>query len=298
MRPAKLLPSFVPTVVVFGMAACGTGAPDLSPQQTDPALLAGNPAPEVFPGYKHTRERSRFLLGTSSPTIQIEGGFEKSIGAQGVFATDAVNGWALAVPNADAPIKKRPPFPGNADDHNRHTLEYFLASGIPKDQVTGVHVNTLMRGGMNANGEQLPNQFLGYYSCLERSIQGVPVVESQAWARFNVDGDVVEESVYWPALPPTLEADITNFQVAALDNAYRAKLAAPVPLDFASGKIAIHHSSSTDHRKFTVVITYDVNPAEHRKGRTHHFDINGRAVIISNETENLSVPTKPRRSLN
>ena len=302
MRIQKLLSGSALAVVALYALACSTSSPEPSPQSQDPTA----PAPlqptgptalgEGFPGYHHTFDRSRFAASlTKELTAFRENGFEKIAGEQGVFAVDALNGWALAVPNAGAEITKRPPFPGNADDHNQHAREYFRAAGIPDDQVSGVHVNTLMQGGAGGDGARVPDRFLGYYSVLERSIQGVPVVDSQAWVRFNVDGDVVEESIYWPALPASLADDIARFTTTAADHHYRAKLKAAVALDVPSGKLAIHHASSTDHRAFTALVTFDVNPVEHRKARMHHFDSTGELVQIPNETESSATPRRAPR---
>jgi hypothetical protein len=238
----------------------------------------------AYPGYVHSRGRSRFNAGAVAAS-RSEGGFAKSIGENGVFAVDSVTGWALAVPNADAPSTQRPPLPGSADDHNRRTLEYFRAAGIPAAQISGVHVNALMQGGADASGARTGDSLKAYYSVLERSIQGVPVVESRAWARFNADDDVVEESVYWPALPASVDADLAALKAAAGTANFHSKLTAAVALDPKSGHLAIHHSSPTDHRPFAVQVTYDVDPMQHRKAKTRHFDLAGREVAIPNETD-------------
>jgi hypothetical protein len=138
--------------------------------------------------------------------------------------------------------------PGNANSE---------AAGIPQDQISGVHANATMSGGMAPSGVRPPDQLKGYCSVLERSISGVKVSESKAWVRFNLDGAVVEESVYWPELPASLQTDVAVMKGAVaggLSNKVNAKDA----LDLTSGDIWIHHSQPWDDRLFGAEVTCDV----------------------------------------
>jgi hypothetical protein len=231
-------------------------------------------------GYVHSQSSSHFDVGSGISSLS-DGGFQKVIGSNGVFAVDMVTGWALSIPNGDAPITTRPPLTGTADDHNRAALAYFASVGIPQDQVSGVHANTLMAGGMPANSTtRVPDHLKAYYSVLERTVDGLSVVESKAWVRFNVDGSVVEESVFWPELPGSIHGDILAMKTAVVDGLPNRLKSPTAVLNYRSGRIQIHHSQAWDHRSFAAIVTYDVMPVNTHRARTHHFDVNGNEIDV------------------
>jgi hypothetical protein len=51
-----------------------------------------------------------------------------------------------------------------------------------------------------------------YYSVVERAVDGIPVPDSFAWARANSESRIVEEAVYWPALPRDVLAEAKTVQ--------------------------------------------------------------------------------------
>jgi hypothetical protein len=265
------------TLVIFGLG-CNSAQPNES--------TVIRPLSAAIVGYGHTFAHSLFKPG--DPLSQISDlGFSKIVGTNGVFATDETNGWVLATPNGGAPSTQRPPYSGDADDHNSKVLAYFLSAGIPQDQIGGVNVHTMMQGGINATGERTADRLLGYYSLLTREINGILVAESTAWARFNVDNDLVEESVFWPELPATVVDQATAMSTQVADVSQLGSLQQTIEASYpgygtATGHVVIHHADSTYHGASFVVVTYDSTPGHDGLG-VYHFDKNGQRVILAHE---------------
>jgi hypothetical protein len=276
-------------VGVMGLATLGSACVNRADDtvKTSSALTASPAvtATPPVPGYSHAFERSLFKPGGTLTTAS-EMGITKIIGSNGVFATDQVNGWVLATPNAGAPSTTRPPLPGAASDHNAKVLAYFVAAGIPQDQIGSVSTHTLMRGGASAAGVRDPDQFEGFYSILNRAINGVVVSESTAWARFNTDGEVVEESVYWPPLPASVVQDATALAAKVADPAFTSVLTQIEAHDpgygIVDGQVVIHHNDATSHAAPYAVATYDSLPSRGGRG-IKHFDGSGVRIFIAAE---------------
>jgi hypothetical protein len=273
--------------VIFSAIAfvVGCAAPSDDQRTIVSSTLVAVPVGTVS-GYGHTFERSLFKPGGSVSSIS-HMGFAKFVGSDGVFATDEVNGWVLATPNAGSPLTTRPPFSVNADDHNAKVLAYFLGAGIPKDQIRNVDVHAEMHGGMSATGVRTKDQLVGFCSILNRAINGFLVAESTAYATFNVDGDVVEESVYWPELPGYVVADAAALATMSADPKQQSAFLQKVEAAYQGygrpdGQIVIHHGDSTYHGAQFAVATYDTLPP--RGGQpVLHFDGSGQRVVLPHE---------------
>jgi hypothetical protein len=269
------LPMFL---AVLGVTAgCANGI-----QPDEGRRVSGKLSADPISGYKHSFDKSLVKLGSISSRISDQG-FSKVIGSDGVFAVDEINGFAESVPNPEA-IARRPPYPGTAADHHARTAQYFLIAGLPSDQIGVIQVHTAMRGGQSVTGQRTPDQFLGYYSIIGRQILGVPVSESFAWARFNVDGDVVEEAVFWPELPGQLKTDVQSFLdvTANVDrsDALKANIEKGAPgHGKAPGRIVIHHQNATDRAAPFSRVLYDVTLPGERQ-RTRRFDMSGAEVVL------------------
>ena len=283
-------------VLVAVVVAC-LGCDGARPQDSrvGTALTA---APNI-PGFSHTFEHSRFKPG-GAPSAISDMGFSKLVGTNGVFSVDEVNGWVLATPNGGAPSTLRPPYPGTAADHDARVLGYFLASGIPKDQIAGIQVHTLMQTSMSlVDNKKAPDTLLGYYSILNRAINGVPVADSTAWARFNADDEVVEESVFWPELPASVLDRVSAVTAAFGDSARLGAIQQKIEAGAKGygsvpGRIVIHHADSTYRGTPFAVVTYDVFPG-HDRLAVGHFDETGQRITLAHETQPAPVALRSHR---
>jgi hypothetical protein len=266
-------------------AACGDAK---QPEKATQGLTAAL----QISGYHHSFQSSRFKPGDGILSIS-DMGFSKLVGSNGVFAEDQINGWVLATPNGGAPSTMRPPYSVSATDHNNRVLAYFIAAGLPQDQVRNVQVHTLMKGGQSPLGVREPDKLLAYTSVLSRAINGIPVSESTAWARFNIDDEVVEESVYWPELPASVLNDAATMSAMATDpgrlRALQQSIETNAPgYGSVAGRVVIHHADSTYRGTPFFAVTYDVSPGHDRLG-VGHFDANGRQVTLAHELSRAPV---------
>lgn len=193
-------------------------------QSPSPGLIASDEGGAV--GYQHSLERSRFVTGATGAELRRveEHGFSKVVGPDGVFATDLRNGLVVAVQSGGSDkgegkagdVEAKPGYVMDPDKHNKQVIDYFLAAGVPKDQIGGVHATTyLSSSGSAQDVRPAPPKVDGYASVLERKIEKYAVVDSVAWARMNEQGKVVSEWVYWPAIPAKALADAKRLEELA-----------------------------------------------------------------------------------
>jgi hypothetical protein len=247
-------------------------------------------------GYQHSIERSRFVTGSSVNQLRPieEFGFSKVLGPNGVFATNLRNGLVIASQNDGMDKSETLPRPEEAraehlrypDKHNAMVMEYFIAAGIPRDQVGGIHANTYLSGGGASDDAALARKVDGYASVLQRVVgDKFPVVDSVAWARLDNDGKSISEWVYWPAIPARVIADARLLEgLTAGDR--RAEYLARLPAGLPPGIVVIRHSSATDEGPFEALATYDV--VDNRSVR--HFDVEGAERRLPSERLNLGLP--------
>lgn len=271
------------SAAVASCAAADDAARNSSTEQASASEAAAGPvAPgPVRAGYVHALERSKFPIGGKALS-RAELGMQKSVGDQGVFAT-LPTGLTLGMPNADAAARQKPPYPGGADAQNKAVRAYFVGAGLPADQISEVVPFAAMHSeGAVADGLKgaMANARLGYYfSVLRRQVDGIPVADSLAWARLNVDGEVVIESVYWPDIPEAMITQAREAQARLADPATHRALMAKVP-GATEGSLVIHHTPGFYQGAFEAVATYDIAGDG---GKVHHFDITGQAVDLAEE---------------
>jgi hypothetical protein len=192
----------------------------------------------------------------------------------------------------------------NPDKHNEIVMDYFIAAGIPKDQVGGIHANTYLSGGGLGENTASVRKVEGYASVVERVVGGkFRVAESSAWARLDNDGKSITEWVYWPAVPAKAVSDarlLEEFTSGPKKSEYLARLPAGLP----PGNVVIHHSSATDEGPFEVLATYDVTvtSGEYSEGAdkmskppfgvttVRHFDVEGVERRLPSERLSLGAP--------
>jgi hypothetical protein len=88
-------------------------------------------------------------------------------------------------------------------------LAYFTEAGLPRDEVDLITASVTMFVSTSSDEEE-ESKFAAYTSHVNRVLNDMPAMASIAWAPFNADGEVVLESVYWPAIPAAvLEEAVT-----------------------------------------------------------------------------------------
>ncbi|HEX8106643.1 MAG TPA: hypothetical protein VF516_02895 [Kofleriaceae bacterium] len=213
-------------------------------------------------------------------------------GARGSFATDRVTGAVLAVRTAMRPDQYPEPLSQSAEEHSRVASDYLVRSGVPTSEVSGTHVTTTMAGGMSRDGKLAPwsQRLLWYSTHLERSVGGVPVEGSFAFAALDTSGAAITEGVYWPSIPADVVARAQELSRRLGSPDTRASFFEPVlkahpEIDKAAGTVKIVHTSAGYPGRFEVQAVYSVivrNP-NRGKAKTLRFDGSGARVVLGDE---------------
>jgi hypothetical protein len=278
-------------------------APSSQPSATVAALSADPAAARYVPtsgpgdaaGFVHVFANSRFHL--TSQNARQESSVAKVVGDDGVFATNKVTGASRALRNADSPVLKRPPLTQSADAHNARVLAYFKAAGLPQDQIREAHVLTHMISSGPSSEPHVTPTFAGYATVITRQINGIPVPDSFAAARFNADDEVVEEWVYWPTIPSRAIADASAIATALVGGSgLRSRL--PARFRTAPAIAAIRHTDFADESGFqafgSLDVRYEKDVNGGYRGGTRNFDINGSEVIHPNRRPNTVTVDTPK----
>jgi hypothetical protein len=283
-------------VLVIALAAgCSNAPAELPPQELHGSVVVSG---DVAAGYLHAPQNSRFRIGTFKDE-KSEHGLRKTIGSDGVFAVDERNGSALGVPNGDAVALLKRPLTTNADVHNERVLAYFKSAGLPSAQVSGVHVTASMIGsahGVDESPESVDVQgadLEGFQSVLERTIDGVPVPDSFAWARFNEDDDSVWENVHWPPIPRGVVEAARAMQRSLEATGKRQGLAKLAGVrDPTTLRVTIRHSSFAVEGPVASLASVDaIVDGGKGKARVAHLDLEGRELSLPPERP-LRIPDK------
>lgn len=233
-----------------------------------------------IPGFRMSATASRFALGASA-RVEEDAVSIRHVGTQGVFA-ELSNGFVKAGMGPDAASAKLPPLTTDSALHNERVRAYFSAAGLPADQVARVRVNALMHeeGSYEDSKKGLPptvRRLIGFNSIVDRSIDGVLVRNSHAWARFNSADEVVAEEVWWPELPAELHDEVAAFKSVTENNStmqqYREGL--PEKARSAVGVLCVHHPLPLGYDWY-LHVTYDVMLEGENYVRS--FDRSGREV--------------------
>jgi hypothetical protein len=140
-------------------------------------------------------------------------------------------------------------------------------------------------------GSEETRELVAYLSTVSRSIEGIPVIDSSATARFDVDDEVVFEYVYWPDIPTAAVETAKRLTQAIADSVGLARVQAR--LGVAAGvTVAIHHTRSTSKDEFRASAVYDVHEAGSMG--TKHFDESGANVVIPGEEVDSADLGEPR----
>lgn len=241
--------------------SCSPSSPDPKAARTEPlATASGSPSArnEIVgvAGYQHTLAHSRFPVGTGA-IVKDEFNMHKVVGSEGVFATRA-SGMATALANSDSAARRGTPIGDNAA-HNDAVRAYFVSAGLPADQIDAIQdfeVVSVPATSSDVASVQRTVQFRR--SMITRRVQGIPVPDSYAWARINSDGTVVEEQVYWPAIPSDTLGKALALAANLSDTSTSAALEARLPPHRKGKGLVIRHSPGEWDKEFFADAVYDV----------------------------------------
>lgn len=302
----SLVPSLAPFLVAVALALCGCQTVDVppAPQAGPIATDAGGAA-----GYQHGGLGiSKFEVGDHvRRTFAL--GYIKQSGDQGTLAIRPTNGSVFAVPNAHAQSLQLPPYGASPQDHDRFVQAYFVGLGLPTAQIKQVHAMTLLEAaGRSDETNRTVPRVSAYYSVLDRTVDNVAVPDSFAWARVDARGVVVQEGVYWPALPAKVLADAKQLNDMLSDRAKRRVFQSRIPVDTSAAIVSIRHASSSEDR-FEAFASVDVTvhanvgnvakPGTEVSSAMHgaplgsatfvrHFDIDGKELFLPQEKLDLA----------
>jgi hypothetical protein len=293
------------SIVSLGfLVLLGVAGPGATAQTADPSANAS-------PGlrFDHQLERSLFDPGANVHHV-INVAYDRAVGDKGVFMVDRITGAILAVPNAPGATPKPPiaqpaadaavavqdrfprPLTENAEEHNAAVKDYFLKAGIPAAEIAGTHVTTTMAGGGAVkDGVQFNRSVLLWYTThLERSVGGIPIEGSVAFAALDSNHKVINEGVYWPAIPATVVARAQALRRMLADSqakaGFLAKLRRVRPdIGDAEGSVVIVHTSAFYHGALQVQAVYSVLVrGGGGKPQIVRFDDSGSQVRMAEET--------------
>jgi hypothetical protein len=245
------------------------------------AASAGNCSPDSpLTGASYDIIKSRFALG-ANPSPQDAGTLVRWVGSDGVVAIFS-DGSELGVMNANAPESSLPDWSADSAKLSAHASEYWVSMGVASCQITNTGINGSGGGGGSIDGG---STFTAGPSTvtLARGIDGIPVVESLAVARFDVNDQTTSEAFYWPEIP----ADVVRAAVAFKNQlanpnalaAYKARLPSDAQ---AQGGVVIHHTHAGSLSSFQTAATYQVlQTTPLNDGADLNFDQNGNPVTTA-----------------
>jgi len=210
----------------------------------------------LLSGASYNIAKSRFAFG-SMPLAQDVGRFVRWVGSDGVVAIWS-DGSVLGIMNGGASESDLPDWSMDSSKLAAHTIDYWLSMGVASCQIAnkGILGSGSIGGSINGGSTVTTSSRT---IALSRGINGVPVVESLAVARFNVNDQTTQETFYWPEIPADVVsmAVVWNNQLAdpnALAS-YKAKLPADAQ---GEGRVVIHHTTAGSSSAFQTAATYDV----------------------------------------
>lgn len=258
------------------------------------AQQAASAEPVSGKAYQHRISSSHFPLTSSAKTVR-RGTTEFITDAVGVFSTNLLTTASLAV-RSTVPLDKLPkPFTRDSGVHNGLVREYFSRAGFPMEEVSGMHVTTAMRGGGPAGDQSAYSkaELLWYTSHLERSVAGIPVEGSFAFAAFDDSGAIITEGVYWPAIPADVVTEAVAFarQIASDDGL--AAFLEPITRERElhpehKGELRIVHTTSTYEGGFVAIPLYVAFGNRGGKVPVWRFDRTGIARKLPDEVSTIA----------
>jgi hypothetical protein len=255
-------------VAWMSLACFGCGASSAS---SDPAsasrAVTGCEVGAPLLGASYDVTKSRFAFG-STPVRDDANGFVRWVGVDGVVAIEK-SGGEIGSMNGGAPEASLPDWSNDPTALGMHVTAYFASFGVSACQVGGAPVN----GGSG-----------GRTITLVRSVDGIIIGESLAYARLDNQDQSTSEGFYWPTIPADVVTSARAFHARLADPtqlaAYKAKLPADAQGD---GIVNLHHSGSSSTSPFAAAATYDVEtpPSQLGRGSTLSFDADANPVSMA-----------------
>ena len=287
-------------LVVYGWWLLG--AAHAAAQETPSAAAAGF-------AFEHRIEKSSFDVG-ANPRDQSDASHQRLAGDRGVFSVDTVTGATLAIPSSpgipkdQAAIARLPvALTNDPDKHSAEVRKYLLASGVPQAEISGMHVTTTMAGGGPIEDGVQParSTFLWYTTHLERSLMGIPVESSVAFAALGSDGRAITEGVYWPAIPAQVvrQAVALKARLESADQSRafldKVRLARPDAAG-AEGEVRIVHTGGGYHGAFEARAVYStiIRTPGGGKARIVRFDEQANVVQLADEKSGRALANSPK----
>jgi hypothetical protein len=223
----------------------------------------------AYPGFVHDVSRSRFKFG-SIPVLEVDTpNFRRWRGPLGAWALDRTNNLSMGILDADT---RTGPYDLNEVTHGQDVRDYFVAAGLPEDQIHDVRATYQVAGGGRV-GQPSSVTLQSINSILTRSLEGIPVAESVAWAKMNAAGEVEMEYVFWPPIDKEIVARAVNFARKMADPVERATFLAKLPgTVYRDGGVVIHHTDPSVHAAPTAYVAYDVTLSPEGHVTMRHFD--------------------------
>ncbi len=204
------------------------------------------------------------------------------MGSDGVVAIFS-DGSEMGSMDANAPEANLPDWSADSAMLTAHASAYWVSIGVASCQIVASGIDGGGSGGGPIDGG--PTTFTPGPSIvtLGRGIDGVPVVESLAVARFDVNDQTTYESFYWPEIPATVVSAAIAFANQLADPSALAAYKAKLPADAqGQGRVVIHHTGASLPQPFQSAATYDVvetTPLD--DGGDLNFDPNGNPVTMT-----------------
>ncbi|HEY2731962.1 MAG TPA: hypothetical protein VGK52_18600 [Polyangia bacterium] len=244
---------------------CGSGP--LSPGVgSTTGAVTGCEVGAPLKGAAYDLSKSRFAFG-SAPVRDDQNGLVRWVGADGVVAIEQ-SGGELGIMNGGAPEAGLPDWSNDPTALGAHVTAYFASFGVSSCQVADAGVN----GGSG-----------GLTIVLSRSVDGIIVGESIAYAKFNNQDQSTTEGFYWPTIPADVMTSARALHDKLADPAQLAAYKATLPADAqGDGVVNLHHTSSASTASFAAAATYDVEPppSVFGRGATLSFDAAGAPVSM------------------
>jgi hypothetical protein len=250
------------TVLGLGVNACSSDSTSSSPTNDPVARASCQPGAELT-GASYDISKSRFAFG-STPVAEHEATLTRWVGNDGVVAIFN-NGFTLAALNGGAPEFSLPDWSSDPDALAQHVREYFVSMGVAPCQIGTPEIF----GGSN-----------GRIAGFVRVIDGIPVGESLANAKFDSQDQTTSENFYWPTIPADVVTTARAFRDRLADPAGLAAYKALLPAEAqGDGRVLIRHSDSSSTAPFASTAVYDVFvPNPDGKGGNQDFDADGHPV--------------------
>jgi hypothetical protein len=228
-------------------------------------------------GASYDITQSRFAFG-SAPSAQDAGSLVRWVGADGVVGIFS-DGFELGSMNAGAPESNLPDWSTDSAQLSAHASDYWVSMGVASCQIAGTGINGSVGGGGSVDGGFIVTTG-SRTVMLARGIDGIPVVESLAVARFDVNDQTTQEFFYWPEIPANVVSAAVSFKNQLGDPSALAAYKTKLPADAqGQGRVVIHHTSGGSRSPFQTAATYDViQTTPQNDGGDLNFDENGNPV--------------------